>query len=357
MMPIEHIEDWEMRIARQDAFLNCEIIDRPCVNIAHRKLNPDYPFPTPKQWASKRDRWMDTQYIAEEAIARVMNTKYLGDMLPQAYPNLGPEVFSAFFGCELEFSTDTSWSIPILEDWSQADNIQFSEDNYYWKKINEITDALLEAGKGKFYTGITDLHPGGDAIVAFRDPLRMNLDMIDHPEDIKKMIDRVTDIYFRVYDYYYNKLTAAGQPCGTWIGITSSKKFYVPSNDFSCMISKKMFDDVFLPGIIRECQHMEAAIYHLDGPDALQHLDSLLDVKEINTFQWVYGSGNGRSSDWMHIYKRCQAAGKGLHLALEVDEIDFFMENLRPEGLWLWVFGTQDIEHAEAIIKKISTWK
>ena len=357
MMPIEHIQDWEQRMARQDAFFNCEIIDRPVVCMAHRRPNPDYPFPTPKNWTSHQDKWMDAQYIAEEAVARVMNTKYLGDALPSAFPNLGPEVFSAFFGCELEFSKTTSWSVPILEDWSEAENIRFSEDNIYWKKIIEITDALLEAGRGKFYTGLTDLHPGGDAIVAFRDPLKMNLDMIEHPNEVKKMIDRVTDVYFRVFDYYYDKLTAAGQACTTWIGIVSSKKFYVPSNDFSCMISKKMFEDIFLPGIIRECQHFEAAIYHLDGPNALQHLDSLLEVKEINAMQWVYGDGNGRASDWMHIYKKCQAAGKGLAITIDVKEVDFFMENLKPEGLWLWVSGTQDSEHAEAIIKKISSWK
>jgi len=356
-MPIEHIPDWEQRLARVDAFWANEIIDRPVVLMHLPQPNPAYPWPTPKSWSNVRERWMDAQYIAECALAGAMNTNYLGDALPGAIPNLGPEVFSAFFGCELEFGEGTTWSIPNLEDWSQAGRLTFSTDNVYWKKILEITDALLEIGHGKFYTGITDLHPGGDAIVAFRDPLNMNLDMIDAVDDVKVLLTTVTDTYLRVFDVYYEKLAAAGQAITSWPGIVSSKKWYVPSNDFSCMVSKAMFDDVFLPGLIRECNHMEANIYHLDGPQALQHLDSLLDIPTLNAIQWVYGEGHGCASDWMPIYQKCQAAGKGLQIGIGVDELDFFMETLKPNGLFLSIGGVQDRDHAAAILRKTMTWR
>lgn len=357
LMPIEHIPDWEMRLARQDAFWQGEIIDRPVVNITLSRPDADFPWPARKEHATLRDRWMDGEYLAAWALAGAMHTEYLGDALPVVLPNLGPEVFSAFFGCELEYGEGTSWSIPNLLDWADVEKIKFSEDNFYWKKIIEMTDILLEVGKGKFYTGITDLHPGGDAIVAFRDPLRMNMDMIEAEDEVKALLEYVTDTYLRVIDVYFDKLTAAGQPISTWAGIVSSKRWYVPSNDFSCMISKEMFDDVFLPGIARECQHLEASIYHLDGPNALQHLDSLLDIPELNAIQWVPGAGNGRASDWMHTYKKCQAAGKGLQIGLDLDELDFFMENLKPNGLWLSIYGITDREQADAVLKRTMNWK
>lgn len=357
MMPIENIPDWELRLKRQDAFWSNAIIDRPVVIVSVPRQPPVRQPPKPKDWKTVRDRWMDAEYAAECALTWVSNTEYLGDALPGCYPNLGPEVFSAFYGCELEYSEGTSWSIPNLHDWKDANKLRFSEDSFYWKKIVEMTDAMLAVGKGKFYTGITDLHPGGDAIAAFRDPLDMNIDMIEAAPEIKKLLARINRDYFRVYDFYYKKLTAAGQATCSWPGIVSTKKWYVPSNDFSCMVSKAMFDDVFLPGIIAECRHMEASIYHLDGPQALQHLDSLLAIKELNAIQWVSGSGHGRSSDWMHIYKKCQAAGKGLQIALAPDEIDFFIQNLRPEGLWLSVYGVATREQAEVAIARIARWK
>lgn len=356
LMPIEQIPDWDMRLARQDAFWHGDIIDRPAINITLSQPNPAYPW-SQRTFATTRERWMDAEYNAACALAGVMNTAYLGDALPCACPNLGPEVFSAFFGCELEYGETTSWSIPNLLDWTDVDQLKFSMENFYWKKMLEMTDALLEVGKGKFYTGITDLHPGGDAIVAFRDPLRMNIDMIEAEDEIKALLRSITDTYFTVYDFYYDKLTAAGQAICAWPGIVSTKKWYVPSNDFSCMISSEMFDDVFLPGIAEECRHLEASIYHLDGPNALRHLDSLLAIPELNAIQWVYGDGHGRASDWMPVYTKCQAAGKGLQLTIGVDELDDFMENLQPNGLWITITGVENREHAEALLKKTLTWK
>lgn len=356
VMAIERIPDWEQRLARQDAFWARELIDRPVLVMHMGQPNPDYPWPAAKTYASMRERWMDTERIVETMLAMVMNTAYLGDALPSVNPNLGPEIFSAFMGCELEFSEGTSWAIPNLHDWADVGKIAFSTDNLYWRKLNEITDALLEVGKGKFYTGLTDLHPGGDAIAAFRDPLEMNVDMIESLDAVKALLEVVNATYVQVYDHFYDKLTAAGQAITCWPGIVSSKKWYVPSNDFSCMISKAMFDEVFLPGIAAECRHMEANIYHLDGPNALQHLDSLLSIPELNAIQWVYGAGNGRASDWMPVYKKCQAAGKGLQIGLEIDEFDLFMQELRPEGLWLST-GVRDREEAEALLKKVANWR
>ena len=354
LMPIENIDDWEMRIARQDAFWYGEIIDRPVVNMVISR-GPQEQAPT-KAHASLRERWFDAEFQAEQVLHNIQNTEYLGDCLPAMIPNLGPEVFSAFFGSEIEFGEATSWTIPMLEDWAEVEKVKFSTDNFYWRKILEMTDIFLEMGKGKFYTGVTDLHPGGDAIAAFRDPQVMNIDMIEHVDEIKKLLKYVNETFFQVCDIYFDKLQAAGQPINTWAGIISNKRWYVPSNDFSCMISKAMFDDVFLPGIRAECQFLETSIYHLDGPNALHHLDSLLEIDELNAIQWVSGTGHGRSSDWLPVYKKVQAAGKGCQIFLALDEIDLFMENLKPNGLFLGV-GVTTKEEADMVLKKMLQWK
>jgi hypothetical protein len=82
----------------------------------------------------------------------------------------------------------------------------------------------------------------------------------------------------------------------------------------------------------------------------------LLGIKELSAIQWVYGAGHGRATDWLHVYKKIQAAGKGLQLWSQPDEIDTIMENLRPEGVWLGV-DVKDVEQGEGIVKKVSKWK
>ena len=364
-MPIEHIPDWEKRLERQNAFWHGAIIDRPvvCITVPKKKdtLGNDRPVKQdtatrPRTYASDEERWMDFDAQACAFLTAARNTDFLGDALPHGWPNLGPDLFAAFFGAELKYGDSTTWSEPCLHDWADADLLQFSEDNAYFKKINELTDVMLDAGKGQFYTGLTDLHSAGDALAAFRDPLHLNMDMIEHVVEVKALLHRITKAYFDVFDRFYKKLSEAGQPLSSWAGIVSPGKWYIPSNDFSCMISKEMFDDVFLPGIAEECRFFDTSLYHLDGPDALRHLDSLLEIPELNAIQWVYGAGNGRASDWMHVYKKCQAAGKGLELALAIDELDFFMDELRPEGLWLSVGGVKNRQEGEAVIRKVARW-
>ena len=253
--------DFEDVLKRYEAWWDCAIVDRPLVSITFPKPQADAaPFPR-KNHASIRDRWMDTEYMVKTAEAGLRNTVHFADSLPVAWPNLGPEVFSAFYGCEMEYGKDTAWSHPILPDWSEESlgKLRLDTNNFYFRKIMEMTDALIEAGRGKFIVGYTDLHGGGDAIAAFREPQELLLDTLEHPMEIKHLCDRITTDFLRVYDLFHEKLAAAGMPSTSWLPATGKGKYHIPSNDFSCMISDQSFEDLFLPGLIRECRHMTDA--------------------------------------------------------------------------------------------------
>jgi len=356
-MPLEQVPDWEQRLARQDAFWQREIIDRPVVHITIPKQAPVRPYPRSRH-GCPRDRWMDAEYCAEHALATVMNTEYLGDALPRVSPDLGPDLFSAFFGCELEFDDETSWSRPNLLEWSAVDQVRFDMENAYWQAIVEITEALLEVGRGSFYTAFPDLHAGADAIAAFRDPMQLNLDLHDSPEAVASLLDYVSQTYLDVYDFLCQKLTNARQAISTWANQVSTRRWFIPQSDFSCMVSPKMFQDFFVPDLVRELRHYEVSIYHLDGPGALKHLDTLLEIPELTAIQWVYGAGNGRCSDWLPVYRRIQEAGKGLELRhLEMDELDLFVKHLKPEGVWIGMAGVPDREAAAAVLRKVDRWR
>ena len=44
-----------------------------------------------KKAFNHRERWFDAEYVAEQAQYSTMNTKFCGDALPKANPNLGPD--------------------------------------------------------------------------------------------------------------------------------------------------------------------------------------------------------------------------------------------------------------------------
>jgi hypothetical protein len=349
--------DYEKTRERIAAFWQRELIDRPVVQfIVEKPLEQRVSLPLSGH-ASARARWMDAAYQAELALANVKNCEFLGDTLPAVFPNLGPDLFAAMYGCELEFGDyGTSWSVPNLHDWKDVDSIRFDWDSPYLKKLHEMTDALLDVGKGKFIVGMTDWHPGGDCVAAFRDPQNLAADMIEHLDEVKALLNRIEKDYIQAYDVFYHKLRAAGQPITSWLTLMHDGRYYIPSNDFSIMVSKRMFDEVFLPGIRRECQFLERSIYHLDGPGAIRHLDSLLEISELNAIQFVPGSGNEGFERWIGLYQKIQKAGKGIEVICDLSEIERVTETLDPHGVFLYVGGVPDREAGERLVKRLEKW-
>ena len=358
VMGIDGIDDWEQRIARQDAFWEGEIIDRPCVNLVFNKKDPASLMPK-KDHASHAERWQDVEFQAERVLAAVGNRTYMGDALPHCWPDLGPDFFPALYGGEIVFEQGTSYIQPFLEEWpTDMSELKISLEHPYWKKMEQLFDAFLEVGRNKFYIGWPDLHPGADCLVGLRGPQNMALDLFDEPEAVVAALDVVTTDFFNVFDYYHNKLRSLGQPGTGWAGVVSTKKWHVTSNDFSYMIGPDQFDEFFLEGLREECAFFEASLHHLDGPGCLNHLDSLLSIRELNAIQWVWGAGNGVVIDWLDVFKKIQAAGKGIQLhSVRPEYLDVIMENLHPEGVWLNLIGVSSEEEGNALIEKVETWR
>jgi len=354
---LRDVPQYDRIVQRMDAFWHCELLDRPVCTAGVAKP-PRERLPEPvSRHATSAERWQDAEYQAELHRVRIANTVFLGDALPVAMPNLGPEIFAAFYGCPIHFGdVGTSWTDPILEDWADADALQLGWDNPYFAKLEELTDVFIERGEGLWITGMTDWHPGGDALAAFRDPQRLAMDLITHPEDVKRLLARLEGDYCRVYDHFYQRLRAAGLPITSWIPLAHEGRYYIPQNDFSCMIGPRMFEEFFLDGIRRECQFLDCSIYHLDGPAALRHLDALLAIPELNAIQWVYGAGNEGYERWLPVYRRIQQAGKGMQVSLAYDEVPQAIETLDPHGVFLSVGGVPSAEAGEALLRELERW-
>lgn len=351
--------DFEKSLARIRAFWEYAVIDRPPVEIRlpARKTSP----PAPRSYPSDEAMWRDVDYRAECQAWEVENTRYLGDALPVTWPNLGPEVFSAWCGCTYSFGETTTWSTPCILDWERdAPKVKLDPHHELFQLLERYTRSLLELGQGKFITGLTDFHPGGDHAAALREPQILATDLYDHPEQVKALLDAAKADYYTAYDHFYQLVKGSGGVDHTvsWMGSLGSQgRFYIPSNDFSAMISTPMFEEFFLPGIREECQFYQRCIYHLDGPSALHHLDALLSIPELGAVQWVPGAGRENFVPWIPVYQRIQKAKKGFVLYIDAKELPLVFENLRPEGVYFSsISGIKNEAEAEAVLRRIEKW-
>jgi len=348
---------FEQTVRRFDAWWRGEVIDRPPLTLPIKPARP-YEGPT-SQHATERDRWLDAEFQVASMTAGLRQHDYPADNLPVLQPNVGPELTAALLGCELDFLTDrTSWSKPIIDHIDQWHDIIGRPLDFQcpgWQAIEQITDLAIAANNNEYLVGITDLHDNYDTMAALRDPQALCMDLMDDEQLIERVGRDLTRVLRETYTKLWKKIEPMGLGASTWTRAHFDGPWYLPSCDFWCMINDEQARKLVLPDVISEMSILERSLFHLDGPQALRHLDLLLEIPQLDAVQWVYGAGNGPGTRWIDVYRRIVAAGKSSQVfATSPQDAMDVLEAVGPDGLWLCV--TESVmtnAEADAFIKEL----
>ncbi|MAG35293.1 MAG: hypothetical protein CL878_03465 [Dehalococcoidia bacterium] len=349
--PLEFKPDWPDARRRHEAWWRHEVVDRVALQVtAPRNDAAQQTVPEPRDLAQ---RWTDPEYAIAAAEARMAATYYGGEAFPIYVPNLGPDVFAAYLGSPLEYGEDTTWSVPIVRDWRTHPPLCLDPENRWWQLTLEMTRLAVERSQGRYLVGLTDVHSGIDALAALRDPTALCFDLYDCPDAVQAAVQAIIPVWFQIYEDPRRLIWAADPDHGTstWLPVWSPGRCYPVSCDFAALISPVMFRQFILPHLRAEVEWLDHAIFHLDGPDAIRHLDILFELPEIRAIQWVPGTGSGSSMlRWLPLLRRIQAAGRGLHLSVSATEVLPLLRELSPEGLMLST-NCRTEEEARALLR------
>jgi hypothetical protein len=345
---------------RVEAWFDGAVLDRPPVRFS--KHNAQYeeaePFRPDGRWGSLRERWMDAEYQVDSYLESIEGQSFRAETFPEYWPNLGPEIYAAYFGAELEFGEVTAWTSPLIRDLSSFDafdELRLDRSNPYYKKIREMTSLALEKCRGKALVGATCLGPGIDCVAAWLEPQELCVDMMLEPDKVKRLLDRTLPDFFEVYDELYEEFLQARNPSIGWMGIPSFGKGHIIQADFSNMISPGQFAEFCLPWIEREAAHMDRSIFHMDGKGVARHVDRLLELESIDAIQWVQGVGDDEPIlQWLPLIRRIQEAGTSVVLDLKPSELEGLIEGLEPEGLFLCIAAPDGIQ--DDILRRVARW-
>lgn len=344
MTELKFKPDFTQTARRFAAWWNGEVLDRPPVTLS---VKPSRPYRGPvSRHAAIRDRWLDVEFAVESAIADMERRDYVGDALPIFFSNIGPEITATLFGCELDFNEDSSWSRPIVHDpgqWAEIAVRRPDFQNIYWQTMERATRLALERCDGRYLVGLTDLHDSFDILAALRDPQNLCMDLLDCPELVRPAAMHAARVFVEAFDRNYRIVADAGIGSTCWTPFYHAGPAYVPSCDFWCMISPELARDLVVPTKAIEMAGLERSIFHLDGPQALQHLDTTLALPGLTALQWIYGAGNGPARRWLNVYRRALAAGKSVQVIAEnTEDALAVLDALGPRGVWLCVGGGFD---------------
>ncbi|NLE43313.1 MAG: hypothetical protein GX620_01225 [Chloroflexi bacterium] len=350
---MEYKPDFEEATRRIQAFWAHDCIDRCALQVvAH--VDPLRFVPDEAAHNAPGDalaRKTDVEYVLRQAETHFGTHRFMAEAVPVYTPGLVCSDTAAYLSDEITVTDDTVWYPRIIEDWATFE-MRFDPGNRWWQLTKRMASAAAERGAGRYLVGVPDFQAGIDIVSLLRSPESVCLDLRENPDAIKRATAFVLrDVYARCYDDIRGIVRQHGEWVGDWMGLFSTGNHDIVQCDFIALISPRHFEEFCLPDIEWMCQRLDTAIFHLDGPDAVRHLDALLEIDELDAIQWVPGAGSPSAAAWLPMLRKVQAAGKSLYISAPSDDVDDIMQALRPEGLMISVEGVfSSMEAAQSFI-------
>lgn len=347
-------ENWEEAKRHYEAYWEKDYIDRCMLAIGFPRKDAKHVFP-PRQ--ATFEQWRtDPQLMHEGMMNHGAATEFLCESLPAQGIDFGTAGECQYFGCKPKYGENTIWFDPVL-DRPDASLLQY--DDAPFQVLKGITRELDRLAGHDYLVAMNDNCGIIDALAHLRGTENLLMDMIEEPDFVHEARDKITDAWIRTQTEIFEivKRSNDGGSCHSWMHLWSPKRHLQLQCDYSCMISPSMFEEFVLPELEATSSAFEHCTYHLDGIEQLRHLDMILSVKGIDNIQWTHVAGQPKTSASIEALRKIQAAGKGLVLIPQPDEVEFLMKNLSHKALQLCVGGIKDREEAEdlvALAKKLA---
>lgn len=311
--------NWEEAKQKWRAYWKRQNSGSPLMHIVARREGAG----DPERAAALRSRDPQDKYLnAGRMVERYRYFCQTHDFLAESFPNmsvdLGPGSMAAYLGSEVEFQENTIWFKECVKDWLTHPPLTLDMQNkWFAQHLRTFREAVALAGSD-FYVAVPDIMENIDVLASMRGAQDTIFDLMDEPDEVHERIRQVQSLYYPFYDQFYDlarqKENGRDASCYTVFQIWGEGKTVKLQCDFSAMISPNQFREFIQQPLRDQARQADNVLYHLDGPDAIRHLDALMEIEEIQALQWTSGDYNpdGSFEEWYPIYDKAVAAGKAL---------------------------------------------
>ena len=311
---MKYKKNWDETKAKFANYWKHQNTGRPLMCVIARK---DHYQDYPPELLSKdmEDKYLNADRIVERFRFYCENREFLGESFPNLSVDFGPGSMAAYLGSDIVFNRNTVWFTECLDDLTEAPEFIFNPENEWYKKHIALVKRTRELAGDDFLVCIPDIMENIDVIASLRGAQNTIFDMVDEPEEMEKRIGQITRIYQQYYDSFYDivkdKENGSAYTVFQIYGAGRTAKLQC---DFSAMMSPANFRDFIVESLKEQSRKLDHVLYHLDGPNAIKHLDAIMEVDGIDALQWTSGDHgpDGTLPEWDIIYDKARAAGKSL---------------------------------------------
>jgi len=345
--------DWGEAQKRLTALWHGEIIDRPCIAVRALGGN-NVPRSRPE---SPEQKWIDPEFVAADAVASFENAWFGGEAIPSYLVMSG---WIVCFGGTPRFEMETIWWEEMEFDFERPPRLGFDACGYWEKRFEKTYMALVEAcGRSDALAGHPAILPANDLLSMLMGTNVFLTNLVDRPDWMREAIVRGARAQVDAHRFYQAQVKERhdywyGNP--GWMPFWAPEPYVSTQSDVSCMLSPEMYDEFVLPELEVLHEGCGPLWYHLDGVDARQHLDRLLSLPFLRVLQYTPAPcelGNG--PEHLEFYRKVQAAGKIVHIALSQENVEPLVRELDP-GLLMLDTHCGSIGEGEALLEAARSW-
>jgi hypothetical protein len=292
--------------------------------------------------------WIDAPSRARAADRYLTGICFEGNAFPYFDTQLGPGNLATFLGSAPRFFVDTVWYAPCIDDLEAHPPLQVSPDNPWLQRQKAILEAGMTVSAGRYPVSMPDLVENLDVLASLRGTQKLMVDMIERPAVVEARLAEINQAYFEVFAQCYDIIA------GPWGGnVFSAFSIWGPGKtakiqcDACVMISESMFERFVAPSLSEQCTWLDFSMYHLDGTQAMRHLDALLSIDALDAIEWTpqVSIAQGGSPDWFPLYRRILDAGKGVQIInVRPDEVIPLLDAIGTQGVFVMVNAASESE-------------
>lgn len=325
--------------------------------------HPRSGVPKPAPLPTIAETFSNTDWRAQNIHFELSRRAFLCDMLPLAGTEMGPGSLALFLGSEPEFAPDTVWFSPAIHEIDEPEKLppfRFDPENRWWK----ITEALVRKCRAlagnDYLVGFPDLIENMDILASLREPQTLLVDMLERPEWVCEKVREINQVWFEAFDRIYDIAKSEdGSSATSAFFLWGPGKTSILQCDMSAMFSPAMFAEMVVPSLTEQAEWLDHSMYHLDGTQALCHLDHLLGIEALDAIEWTPQAGiePGGSPRWYDLYRRILDAGKSLQaVQVKPEEVVPLLDAIGGKGVYIMT-KFQNEREAEELLAKVEQYR
>lgn len=318
-----------------------------------------------RYFKNPEERWLNIGKILDYEEKKMSESIFPAETYPAVTASLGPGSLATFLGSEPGFTMETVWYSPCFQDISEAD-ITFNKDSGWWQWTCDFTRTAVERSDGKYLVEIPDLIENFDILASLLGTENLLYGTFDCPQEIHRLQNKLLPAWFEAFNHLY-ALVRDEEGGMSWggFGVWAPGRFAKIQCDISLMLSAGMFGEFVLPYLKEQCDGLDYSLYHLDGPEALKHLDHILTIEALGAIQWQPGAGAPDAIDpcWYDVQRKILNAGKSIVVFIKpyvpdlVNRLEAFVREVGKKGVLIVIEQYMtDARTAHEIVDRSYNW-